>query len=110
MAEPPARQVTWDDSGVRCALGDGRVDAVVWSELEEVRVVTTATGPLSEDVFFVLVGEGGDHGCVVGMSEVGEAFVPRLQALPGFRNEELIRAMGSAEEAEFLLWRRTSPG
>jgi hypothetical protein len=32
----------------------------------------------------------------------------RLQSLPGFDDDALIHAMGSAEDAEFVLWRAGS--
>jgi hypothetical protein len=35
-----------------------------------------------------------------------EEFVKRLQSLPGFDNEQMIQAMGSATEAQFICWRR----
>jgi hypothetical protein len=36
----------------------------------------------------------------------GETFLKRLQELPGFDNDAVIRAMSSAENARFLAWEK----
>jgi hypothetical protein len=95
------------EDGVTRTLSDGRVESVTWDALTEVRVVTTSQGPFAEDVFFVLA--AGESGCVVPQSHASEALLAVLQALPGFDNEKLIEAMGSATDAEFVCWRRTRP-
>jgi hypothetical protein len=79
---------------------------VAWDDLLEVAILTTADGPFTEDVFFVLVGRGGT-GCVVpqGAPE-GSQLQERLQRLPGFDNKAVIRAMSSADDATFVCWRR----
>jgi hypothetical protein len=94
-----------DDEGVRRELGNGKVEQVAWDDLLEVGVLTTSDGPFAEDVFFVLIGR--DGGCVVphGAPE-STALLARLQRLPGFDNEVLIRAMTSTEDARFVCWRR----
>src|SRR5205809_669935 len=106
MSEPT---VEIDDRGVRRHLADGTREQVAWDDLMEVWIVTTSDGPFAEDVFFVLVGRG-DTGCVVpqGAAESG-SLLERLQRLPGFDNEAVVRAMSSAEDARFVCWRRASP-
>jgi hypothetical protein len=95
----------FSDQGVRRVLPDGRVEQVGWDELAEVQVMTTSDGPFTEDVFFVLFGRNEGQGCVVPHSKADDSFLRRLQALPGFDNEALIRAMISVVEDQFLLWR-----
>jgi hypothetical protein len=103
-----SQRIHIDDRGIRRELADGKVEQVTWDDLEEVSVLTTSEGPLAEDVFFVLAGRGGT-GCVVpqGAPE-STALLERLQRLPGFDNEALVRAMGNTEEARFVCWRRPS--
>ncbi len=98
-----------DDRGVRRELPDGKVEQVAWDDVQEVAVLTTGDGPFAEDVFFVLAGRGGT-GCIVpqGAPESTQ-LLERLQRLPGFDNEAVIRAMSSTEDAIFVCWRR-SPG
>jgi YD repeat-containing protein len=94
------------DVGVTRTLEDGRVESVTWDALAKVTVATTSQGPFAEDVFFVL--ETSDSGCLVPASDAPEGFVARLQELPGFDNEQLIEAMGSADDAQFVCWQRDS--
>jgi hypothetical protein len=96
-----------DDDGVRRFGDEGELmEAVRWNELQQVGVMTTADGPFDEDVFFVL--EGGEHGCVVPQGFAPEDLLPRLQALPGFDNEQFIAAMSSTEQAMFACWARSA--
>jgi hypothetical protein len=97
---PPAFFV--DDWGVR--RGDD--EKVAWDDLVGVDIVTTDEGPYAEDVFFVLHGKDG-KGCVV-PQEVAAArsLLERLQRLPGFDNGRLIEAMGCAENARFVCWKK----
>ena len=99
--------VTVDDRGVRRLLSDGRLEQVAWEDLAAVWVATTRDGPWADDVFFIL--EDSSGGVSVPQSFTDDAFLARLQALPGFDNEALIRAMGSTDEARFDLWRRDQP-
>ena len=97
--------VTFDDTGVRRVSPEGGVEEVRWDDLAEVRIVTTSDGPIAEDVFWLLVGAGG-HGVAVPSSSATDDLLDRLQALPGFDNEQMILAMGSTDEAQFICWQR----
>jgi hypothetical protein len=93
------------DTEVRCTRPGGIVESVGWDDLRRVEIVTTDEGPFAPDVFWVL--HGTTTGCVVPQGADGEdQLLQRLQALPGFRNEEVIKAMSSAEIARFLCWER----
>ena len=94
--------VRFSDEGIRRDLGRGQTEEVAWTALMAVEVMTTADGPGAEDVFFVLRGQPG--GCVVPQSHMPTGLLERLQTLPGFDNEALIRAMASTEEASFVCW------
>ena len=96
--------VTIDDQGVRRQLADGRTEQVSWDGLRAVWAVTTSDGPWADDVFYIL--EDAHGGVSVPQSVTDEAFLARLQALPGFDNEALISAMGSTGDARFDLWRQ----
>ncbi|AHH15972.1 hypothetical protein NONO_c11650 [Nocardia nova SH22a] len=93
------------DRFVRRTLGNGRIEEVAWQELTEVRIITTADGPFTDDVFFVLIGVRG-NGCVVPHSAADNGFLVRLQQLPGFDNAKVIEAMGTVSDRQFLVWRR----
>jgi hypothetical protein len=103
---PPRRaRVTFDAERVTRTLADGRTETVRWSDLQEVAILTTDEGPYADDVIWLLAGT--DGGCAVpsetdGMNEL----LPRLQQLPGFDNEAVIRAMSSTADARFVCWAR----
>ena len=96
--------VTFDDTGVRRVTPDGRVEEVLWNDLVEVRIVTTSEGPFAEDVFWLLIGADGNNGVAVPGSAATGDLLDRLQALPGFDHEQMIVAMGSTDEAQFICW------
>ncbi|MFF0491124.1 hypothetical protein ACWDSJ_22775 [Nocardia sp. NPDC003482] len=94
-----------NDRFVRRTLDNGRVEEVLWQELSEVRIITTADGPFADDVFFVLIGARG-NGCVVPHSAADPHFLARLQQLPGFDNDKVVEAMCTVQDRQFLVWRR----
>src|SRR6185295_15649609 len=96
---------TIDDRGVRRVLGSGKIEAVEWKDLVEVQIVTTDEGPFVDDVFFLLVGADGKGCCVPQGAPGSERLLERLQGLPGFDNDQVIRAMGCAENARFVCWK-----
>ena len=103
---PPVSAVVIDDRGVRRTLRPGEVEEVAWKDLVEVQIVTTDEGPYVDDVFYLLVGAN-ETGCVVPQEDPQSgALLTRLQALPGFDNGKVIEAMGCAENARFVCWKK----
>lgn len=99
--------VTFDEDGVRRHLPDGSEEAIRWADLAEVEIVTTSDGPWSDDVYWLLMSADLTQGCRVSSEAEGmQALLARLQQLPGFDNEAVIRAMGSTADARFRAWRR----
>lgn len=107
-SKPKARDsVTFTDDGVRRVRADGVEETIHWSELHEIGILTTDEGPWQEDVFFLLTASDGKSGCTVPQSSDGcDQLLARLQQLPGFDNEAVIKAMGSSSNAKFLCWKR----
>ena len=93
--------ITFDDTGVRRVSPEGGVEEVRWDDLTEVRNVTTADGPFTEDVYWLLAGSD-ETGVAVPGSSVTDDLLDRLQGLPGFDNEQMIQAMTSTDNASFL--------
>jgi hypothetical protein len=98
--------VTFDDTSVRRVSPEGGVEEVRWEDLTEVKIAKTAEGP-GEDVYWLLTGADGEGVAVPGAA-VTDDLLDRFQALPGFDNEQMIRAMSSTDEAQFLCWQRNS--
>lgn len=100
-------RVSFTDEVVSRVRPDGVEERIRWSELHEVGILTTDEGPMQEDVFFLLIAADGKSGCVVPQGAEGcEDLLERLQKLPGFDNEAVIKAMGSASNAKFVCWKR----
>src|SRR5215813_13096380 len=99
--------VSFDEVRVVRTMRNGKTESLPWSDLQEVSIVTTDEGPFADDVFWVLTGASG--GCAVPTNARGAAqLLERLQQLPGFDNKVVIEAMGSASNAMFVCWRRSS--
>ena len=92
-----------DESGVRRWLDGAVIEAVRWDALATVAILTTSSGPVVDDVFWLLGGDGGT-GVVVPSEHAPDGFTQRLQELPGFDNEALIEAMLCAEDKLFSCW------
>ena len=82
----------------------GRVDI---RELSKIEIVTTSAGPIVSDVFWVLTQPGQLPLTIPteakGTGELFDAF----SALPGISWETVTLAMGSTEDARFLIWEKT---
>ncbi len=93
------------DAGVSCSRLDQKVESVTWDDLQRVEIVNTDEGPFFPDVFWVL--HGSESGCVIPQGATGEEqLLERLQELPGFDNEALIKAMTVTTNTRSLCWRR----
>lgn len=90
-----------DARGVRRRVG-GKVEEIRWDQLVRVVLVTTSEGPFVDDLYWLLIGAG-QAGCAVPGQAAGP-LLQRLQRLPGFDDEAVIRASASTEEATFLVW------
>jgi hypothetical protein len=107
-SNPKAKDcVTFTDDAVRRVRADGVVETIRWDEVHEVGILTTDEGPWQEDVFFLLIAADGMSGCCVPQSSDGcDQLLRRLQQLPNFDNEAVIKAMGSSCNAKFVCWKR----
>ena len=90
-----------------CMRPNGALEAVAWDDLEVVAIETTDEGPFVADVFWNFAGK--TSSCVVPLGATGdEALLTRVQSLPGFDNEMLVKAMTSTSNERFVLWRRNA--
>jgi hypothetical protein len=73
------------------------------------RCETNDSGPWGADVWWILVGNAPESGCVYPNGATGEQeALEALQRLPGFDNGQFIEAMTSTENARFVCWQATS--
>lgn len=104
---PPPMDLVVSARGVRLrgARKAGDDAFVAWDALREVSILTTSDGPLTEDVFFVLQGADAAPMVIPQSLAFDHELLDALQArLSGFDNEAVVAAMGSTQDARFLLW------
>ena len=99
--------VVADGEGIRATDQTGATMSVSDAELSSVVIETNDSGPWGADVWWFLFGPDGKLACAFPQGASGEKeAIDRLIALPGFDHEELIRAMGSTDNAVFPVWKR----
>lgn len=102
--------VTVGDLGIHCYFSDDVVLAA-WDQLGVVAVRTTDEGPFIEDVYFVFQNHHEEPLLAVPQCADGtQTLVEAIQQLPGFDDENFIRAMGSTVDAWFECWKGEVPG
>lgn len=102
----PVRKLVRHLSSNSTGITVGSAEHYPWAALREIRVETTAAGPHDDDFFVVLELDGRARPV-----RIPEPLVQRvlsdLQGLPGFDNDQFLRAIGSTSKATFLCWRRS---
>lgn len=99
-------RIVVDDSGVVRHMINGDTESVLWSEIQQVTVITTDEGPWLEDVFFMLMVDESSGCCVPQMAEGAKAVVDRILKLPGFNEAMFREAMGCTSNRRFVCWVR----
>lgn len=74
--------------------------------IDRIEIVTTDRGPFEDDLFWRLSDSMGQHIAIPGGASGAEGLLDTLGTLPGFDHLSVVRAMGSTEPAQFLLWQR----
>ena len=96
--------------GVRRHDGTGLHEAVSWSDLSEVAVVTTAEAPDTEDVYLVLRGRNHNRLVVPHSLAVESGILSELHLrLTEFDSQAFIDALSSTVDKVFVLWRAPTP-
>jgi hypothetical protein len=105
-AEPAVETIHIDSVGVRRAVGSV-TEQIRWDDVDEIRIITTDSGPYSEDVFFVFV-DVEKKGCLVPHDAAAKyKLLEQLQSrFEGLDNAAVIKAMGSTSNADFLIWKK----
>lgn len=101
--------VASDGDGVRATDHTGATMFVSDADLSSVAIETNDSGPWGADVWWLLFGMDGQLACAFPQGATGENnVIEHLMALPGFDQKELIKAMGSTDNAVFPVWRRST--
>lgn len=91
--------------GVRRYERKRQQDAVAWSELQQVAIVTTPQGPTSEDLYFVLRGHGGAGVIIRREAAMKAGVAAALEAhLSQFDRGALDVALQHTGDGLFVIW------
>jgi hypothetical protein len=95
------------ESEIVATLPKGQVARVAWSALTKVVLRTTDGGPFVPDMFWLFY-TGSDKPAlvVVGGADDQDLLAALQKRLPGFNNDQLIKAMQSVDNHTFLLWEK----
>jgi hypothetical protein len=98
-----------DEFGVRRGLADGREEGVDWSEITEVEVYRTTTGPHGDAGGMLMLCGDETRGCLVPLDRLDEpGFVEGVTRLPGFDMRLLQEALEAQPPNQLVVWRRGS--
>ena len=88
--------------------GEGSGGSIPLAEIEKVEIATDSSGPWGYDVVYLIFGDDHDQPRVVYVMEAqgADAMLEWLEGQKGYRDEEVIRAMGSTTEARFIVYER----
>jgi hypothetical protein len=98
--------VVFDDAGISATYPKGDSQNISWSEVEKVAVETNDSGPWGADVWWILSGSGRRCSYPGGATGEQEALKEFPKRFAHFRHEEVVRAMGSTSNAQFICWQR----
>ena len=99
--------VILDQIAIRVTDQSGDTKSVGIASLSGVIIETNDTGPWGADVWWLLYGSDDQIAAAFPQGATGEKEVlDYLFALPGFRQDEVIKAMGCTANAMFPVWRK----
>ena len=75
-------------------------------DLTKLEIVTNDRGPVEDDVFWVLSHRGGEPIAIPASAKGSELLFDAFAALKGADFETAVRAMGSTQNARFLIWEK----
>lgn len=77
------------------------------ADMTRIEIITNRLGPLDSDVFWILHHTAGEPLSIPSDSEGAADLFDALAPLPGIDWEEVIRALASPHDAQFLIWERS---
>jgi hypothetical protein len=95
-----------DDMGISVSYPKGELQSISWPEVEKVTIETNDSGPWGADVWWILNGSGKVCSYPGGATGEQEALAEFPKRFPRFSDEQVIRAMGSTSNAQFVCWQR----
>ncbi len=94
-----------EDEFIRVEHPKREVEQLNWNDVCEIVIITTDEGPFHPDVWLVLIGD--DQGCSIPLGAPNfDGVYDIVSKYEGFNYERWIEAMGCAENARFVIWKR----
>jgi hypothetical protein len=98
-------KVTITDEGVVVEHPKRKTEQIKWANITSIRIMTTDQGPFQPDVWLALLGS--DSGCLIPQGAKGyEEVYNIVSKYDRFDFENVIKAMSSSDNQEFLVWTR----
>jgi hypothetical protein len=95
-----------DDTGISASYPNGDFQSIAWPEVERVTIETNDSGPWGADVWWILNGSGKICSYPGGATGEQEALAEFPKRFPRFSDEQVILAMRSTSNAQFVCWQR----
>jgi hypothetical protein len=97
--------VKYTETDIAITDFDKNNDSINWSEIEKIKIITNDSGPWGMDFWWILIGKNKVISIpqgATGESEIGTKF----SQLNKFNHEELLKAVQSTKNAEYLCWEK----
>lgn len=97
--------VSIDAEAVTVQNPSGELNQLLWKDVLGISIETNDSGPFGSDAWWYVSGAEGSVVFPLGATGEPETLA-YFQKLPGFKDEVLIQAMSSTNEAMFILWQK----
>jgi hypothetical protein len=98
-----------DEFGIRRSVANGREEEVDWTEVTEVEVYRTTSGPHGKAGGLLMVSGDETRGVLVPLDRLStDGLVEGLSRLPGFDVRLLTEAVDALPPRQLVVWRRGS--
>lgn len=98
--------VAIDGDQISVSDGAGQIRTVATASLSRVVIETNDSGPWGVDLWWLLFA-GDQLACAIPQGAAGEeAILNYVSALPSLDEGEMVKAMTSAENAAYVVWRK----
>jgi hypothetical protein len=108
--QPEAKwSIAVNDDAIQVTDHAGVSKSLPRNQLAGVIIETNDSGPWGADLWWLLFGKDDQLACAFPQGASGEGpMIDYLVGLPGFDHGEMIKAMGSTENAVFPVWRQSA--
>ncbi len=96
--------VSFSDEGVTVRYPKGEIQSIDWGSVLRIVIETNDSGPWGADVWWLLEGQDKRVAYPQGATGDPEMLEQYPVKFPGFKDEQVIKAMGCTDNARFVCW------